>query len=222
MDNQPLTNSSFKEIIDSKELDSLIGYAENDFFDAKEVFYNLSDPKDKHEMCKDITAFANNTGGHLIIGCKTEKAQNELADYVKLADGLTDFPSTESMYSVLSEYVYPNSIGTHVGFEKITATNGKKFLLISISGNSEERPYFVRRDAQNREFVAYYVRTHDRGVRHHIEYLHELVHQGIYFEKYLKNITGTGDRILNNTEKLIGKTSRALSLGMRYDVKKHL
>jgi predicted HTH transcriptional regulator len=219
---EALTIPILKEIVDSKNMDQLIGYAENNFFDAKELFYNLYDPKDKHELCKDITAFANNNGGFLLIGCKTEKAQHELADYVKSADGMKDFPSTEVMYSTLLEYVYPNSIGTFVKFENITAVNGKKFFLISISGNSEERPYFVRRDAQNREFVAYYVRTHDRGVRYHIEHLHELVHQGIHFEKYLKNIAGTSDRILNNTEKLIGKNSRKTSTSTRYDFKKYL
>ena len=222
MDNEPLTIERFKEIVDSKNLDQLIGHAENNFFDAKESFYNLSDQKDKHELCKDITAFANNNGGYLIIGCKTEKAQNDLADYIKATDGLTNFPSMDGVYSILSEYIYPNSIGTFVGFEQIVTSDGKKFLLISISNNSEERPYFVRRDAHNREFVAYYIRTHDRGIRHHIEYLHELVHQGIYFEKYLKNIAGTSERILSNTEKLIGKTSKTISLGMRYDIKKHL
>lgn len=222
MEDKPLTVERFKEIVGSKDLNQLIGHAENDFFDAKEIFYNLSDPKDKHELCKDITAFANNNGGHLIVGCKTEKAHNELADYVNAADGLINFPSMDEVYSILSEYVYPNSIGTLVGFEQITTSDNKKFLLIAISDNSEERPYFVRRDAHNREFVAYYVRTHDRGIRHHVEYLHELVHQGIYFEKYLKNIAGTNERILNNTEKLIGKTSKTISLRMRYDIKKHL
>ena len=127
MDNEPLTIERFKEIVDSKNLDQLIGHAENNFFDAKESFYNLSEQKDKHELCKDITAFANNNGGYLIIGCKTEKAQNELADYIKATDGLTNFPSMDGVYSILSEYIYPNSIGTFVGFEQIVANDGKKF-----------------------------------------------------------------------------------------------
>lgn len=204
----------------SKDLARLIGYAENDFFDAKESFYNLANPKDKHELCKDISALANNEGGYLIIGCKTEKAETELADYIKEADGINNFPSMEGLYSILSEYVYPNSIGTYVDFEQIIVDTEKKFLLISVSGNSEERPYLVRRDAHDREFVAYYVRTHDRGVRHHIEHLHELVHQGIYFEKYLKNLTGTSERILSNTERLIGKPAKGMT--KNNDIKKWL
>lgn len=219
---EPLTVEKLKEILKSKELEQFIGYAENHFFDAKKDFYNLNDSKDKHEMCKDITAFANNDGGYLLIGCETEKSTTHPIDYIKNADGISDFPNMDSMYSILSEYVYPNSIGTFVGFEHIVTEHEKRFLLITISKNSEEKLYFVRKDPQNREFIAYYFRTYDRGIRFHIEYLHELAHQGIYFEKYLKNITGATEKTLNNTEKLLGKTHKNFSLGIHYDIKKDL
>ncbi len=219
---EPLTKERLEEILKSKKLERLIGYAENSFFDAKKDFYNLSVDDDKHELCKDITAFANNNGGYIIIGCDTDKPKTRFVEFVKSADGIADFPNMDRISSTLKEYVYPNNIGALINFENIITESDKKFLLIIIVKNSEEGPYFVRRYAHDREFIAYYVRTNDSGVRLHLEYLHELVRQGIYFEKYLKNISGTTEKILSNTEKLIGKSAKTISLGMRYDIKKDL
>jgi predicted HTH transcriptional regulator len=220
---EPLTIEKLKEILKSKKLEQLIGYAENNFFDAKGEFYNLNDPKDKHEICKDITAFANNIGGYLLIGCGTDKLEMSRVEYIKNVEGISDFPEMDKIHSLLSDYVYPNSIGTLIDFEQIVANNGNKFFLITIIKNSDGTLYFVKKDAPNsQDFFAFYIRTDDRGVRQSIGHIHELVQQGIYFEKYLKNVTGTTEKILDNTEKLLGKTHKTISLGMRYDIKKDL
>jgi len=218
-----LTVEKLNEIIKSKRFEQLIGYAENSFFDAKKDFYNLRDPKDRHELCKDITAFANNDGGYLLIGCETDKSQTYQLEYVKAADGISDFPDPSTVCSILSVFVYPNTIGTFVDFQQITTENNKRFFLITISKNLKEKPYFVKRDSRDNEFAAYYIRTYDRGVRYHIEYLHELVHHGIYFEKYLKNIIGVTEKTLDNTGALLkDKRRAAIPSGTHYNFKKDL
>ncbi|MBU3918647.1 ATP-binding protein [Patescibacteria group bacterium] len=219
---EPLTIEKLEQIIKEKKMKQLIEYAENDFFDAKGSFYNLHDPNEKHELCKDVTAFINNDGGYLIIGCETEKPITHALEFVKDAKGIVDFPNMDSVYSIFSEYIYPNNIGTFISNEQITTDDKKKFLVFKINKNEEGKPYFVKKTAVNREYIAYYIRTYDRAIRFHIEYLHELVHQGIYFERYLKNLTGASAKILDNTEKLIGKTKKSILLGMRYDIKKDL
>jgi len=210
-----------EDIISSNKLNRLVGYAENSFFDAKKVFYNLDRPKGKHEICKDITAFANNDGGYLIIGCETVRSESSKIDYVEKVEGISDFPDIDRIFSILLEYIYPKPMGTLIDIKQ-TESAGNKFLLIKVNGKSKEKPYFVKKDAREMEFAAYYFRTHDRGVRHNLEYLHELVHHGINFEEYLKNITGMTEKVMSNTEKLLGKTKKVIPLGLRYDIKKDL
>ncbi|MGC9610851.1 MAG: ATP-binding protein [Minisyncoccia bacterium] len=219
---EPLTEEKLKEILKSKQIEQLIGYAENHFFDAKRDFYNLLDPKDKHEICKDISAFANNNGGYLLIGCDTNKPEASRIEYIKNTEGISDFPDMDRVHSTLSDYIFPNSINTLVNFEQIISYNNKKFFLITIVKDSEEKPYFVKKDVQDREFFAFYIRTNDRGIRQDIGHIHELVQRGIYFEKHLKNITGVVEKTFNNTEKILGKTQGLVKLRMRYDIKKDL
>lgn len=222
---ETLTVEKLIEILKSKKLEDLIGYAENDFFDVKRDFYNLRNPEDKHEICKDITAFANNEGGCLLIGCDTEKSSASRIEYVKSLDGISDFPNIESISSILSDYIHPNLIVSILKFEQMLATvegQERKFFLITINKDLKNKPYLVKRDSKDREFFAYYIRTNDRGTKYQVEHLHELIHRGIYFEEYLKSILGTTERILDNTERLIGKTQKTISLGLRYDIKKDL
>lgn len=222
MKDEPLTSEKFNEIIASKDMEQFVGYVENGFFDVKEFFYNLSNPDERHRLCKDITAFANNNGGYLLIGFEPDKPKNAPIEYIKAAKGISEFPNFDCMNSILSDYVYPNSIGMLVENEKIIDTQGRNFLLIKIKGGSEDKPFFVKKDAKNYEFAAYYVRTQDRGTRQDIEYLHELTHQGIYFEKYLKNIAGANEKILNNTDKLLKKTNQPIATKSYFNIEDKL
>lgn len=217
-----LSQEEFKDILTSKEMDKLVGCTENGFFDAKTAYYNLRDPRDKHEICKDVTAFANNDGGYLLIGATTKKLLNEQTEYIESCDGIVEYPDLNAAMSILTEYIYPNSITKYVGFEKIETAHGKKFLVISISANASDKPFFVKKDPQNREYVSYYMRTHDRGTRFEIEYLHELVRNGANHEKHLSSILGASQKAVENTERLLKMTNKRLNPGTLYDINKDL
>ena len=72
------------------------------------------------------------------------------------------------------------------------------------------------------EFVSYYVRTNDRGVRHEISYIHELMRQGIYFESYLRNLTGVAEKILSNSEKLLQASTKPKKAISAFDIYQNL
>lgn len=65
---------ALKEIQKTHDLESFFGWKEGQFFEAKESRgYNLEEQKDRVELTKDVSAFANSQSGILIVGLVTEK-----------------------------------------------------------------------------------------------------------------------------------------------------
>src|ERR1700722_9659769 len=61
--------SDFKNIVDTEELDGLVGKIEGQFFDAKGQPYLFDVGADaKREFAKDVASFANAAGGCIFIG----------------------------------------------------------------------------------------------------------------------------------------------------------
>ena len=61
------------QITDSADFDLLISEVENDWFDCKSQPYQLQDNQAaKRELAKDVSSFANETGGYIFIGVKTK------------------------------------------------------------------------------------------------------------------------------------------------------
>lgn len=68
------TLKTLKEIQQTRDLEKFIGWKEDQFFEAKESRgYNLDEQKDRVELTKDVSAFANSQGGILVVGIVTEK-----------------------------------------------------------------------------------------------------------------------------------------------------
>jgi predicted HTH transcriptional regulator len=68
-----LTLDDIKNIVDTNQLDRLIGEVENQFFDAKGFPYQFDSGMDaKREFAKDVAAFANAGGGYIFIGAATK------------------------------------------------------------------------------------------------------------------------------------------------------
>jgi predicted HTH transcriptional regulator len=77
---------SLKEIIDGHAYGSLIGLQEDAWLEAKSgAPYSLDTPEGRYELAKDVAAFANGSGGMVIVGLRTTRQANtqtdEITDY---------------------------------------------------------------------------------------------------------------------------------------------
>jgi hypothetical protein len=77
------------KIVEARDFKALIGKIENAMFDCKAQPYLLTDEKNKRELAKDVSAFANAGGGYIFLGVKTKKSLTHFGDEVT---EITPFP----------------------------------------------------------------------------------------------------------------------------------
>jgi predicted HTH transcriptional regulator len=70
------------EILKARNFQELVGIAESLCLDCKSEPYRLVDEKGRHELAKDVSAFANSDGGVLLIGLKTRKESTNKMDVI--------------------------------------------------------------------------------------------------------------------------------------------
>ena len=87
--------------------DEIKGTPESDWLDFKQTLY-LAKKKQKLELAKDVSAFANARGGVIVIGIKTRRPETE---NIEVADELTpvreDLLDCHRIRDIVHRYVYP-------------------------------------------------------------------------------------------------------------------
>ncbi len=97
-----------REILVTGEFERLIGGIEHQDLECKLTPYRLQDASQDRELAKDISCFANASGGLLLLGVKTEKSSFHSGDEIRK---LHPFPEAgidfEFYKDVLDRWVYP-------------------------------------------------------------------------------------------------------------------
>jgi len=112
MDQDP--HNQIEAILASGEFHQLVGLKETLVFEAKGLIpYNLDEAAGRFELAKDVTAFANSSGGHILVGLKHEPLPEEYTDQVKSMQLVkqSEF-NVSQIVGVLKEYTYPPIHGT--------------------------------------------------------------------------------------------------------------
>ncbi len=104
-------------ILSSGEFAKLQGLVEGSVLEAKGLLYDLDSPEGRYELAKDVSSFANASGGHLLIGVVTRRDQVRDADVVDSFQLLSEDSFQISRYhGVIREHVYPEIHDLRVGF----------------------------------------------------------------------------------------------------------
>lgn len=104
-----------RALLDHRQLDAFVGRCEDQWFDAKEAMYDLDAPRDRWELAKDVSAFANSGGGFLIVGLKTEPLVGERRDQVVATQLIPDQQfDPQRTAGILREYLSPVPDGLRV------------------------------------------------------------------------------------------------------------
>lgn len=136
---------SLKSIVDSCAYDSLIGLQEDAWLEAKGGKpYDLDTPEGRYELAKDVAAFANGTGGLIIIGLQTTRpaeAQTEvIAGYDLCAQEGFD---AERYASLIEEYIHPKIEGLNVRWIPANRERTQGLGIIEVPPQNPDRQYFL-------------------------------------------------------------------------------
>jgi len=106
------------EILSSRIFDRLKGLREDLYFEAKgKVPYDLNSAAGRYELAKDVSAFANSEGGHIVVGLQHRRLPNENTEEGDDLDLLprTDFPTAQIGASSRSTSTQRSRIWSSIG-----------------------------------------------------------------------------------------------------------
>lgn len=136
---------SIKRIIDSHAYGSLIGRHEDAWLEAKGGSpYNLETPEGRYELAKDVAAFANATGGIIIVGLQTTRQENtqtdEITDYDLCLQGAFN---SDRYTSLITEYIHPSIEGISVYWAPVNTEGTHGLGIIEVPPQNPDRQYFL-------------------------------------------------------------------------------
>lgn len=133
------------QIIKGRDFSKLIGLKENLWFEAKgKEPYQLDSTSGRYELAKDVSAFANEKGGHIVIGLTHKRLENELAEEISGLELISEAEFDISKYSgLIKHYVYPEIDNIAIIWQESINEKGKGIGHIFIPIQKETKKYFL-------------------------------------------------------------------------------
>ncbi|HEY9165077.1 MAG TPA: hypothetical protein VIS48_02835 [Candidatus Kryptonia bacterium] len=131
------------------EFDSLIGMIEDEHFDAKSGKYDFSREAGKQELAKDVSSFANRSGGIIVIGAKTK--DDNPAFFGRRVESISLLPTSTinptDYHNVMKEWIYPipERIEADWALSKSDPTRGLFYIFIPAQPE-DPRPFLITKD----------------------------------------------------------------------------
>ncbi|MBI5475076.1 MAG: hypothetical protein HY961_22255 [Ignavibacteriae bacterium] len=132
----------------SGEFDFLIGLVEDEHFDAKSGKYDLIGESGKLELAKDVSSFANRSGGIIVIGAKTT---DDPAFYGRRIDSVSLFPfnliNPTDYHNIIKDWIYPRPENVDVDWIPSKDESDKGLVYIFVPDQPENlRPFLLKKD----------------------------------------------------------------------------
>ncbi|MDQ3713707.1 MAG: ATP-binding protein [Acidobacteriota bacterium] len=186
------TKEDLEGIINSNNFDKLKGKYESARFECKSQPYLLGDNKNKREIAKDVSSFANTDGGYILIGVKTIKDVTHIGDRI---DEIKPFDSNlinkEQVSKVCEDWIYPKPEG--LDFFWITSSNdaNKGIAVIKIPSQSDRfKPFLIKNvldeEKQVEIMFGYAVRVRDNSQPYSLRDLQTLLRSGLNYEQTIQ------------------------------------
>lgn len=192
------SKQQLEEIINSGEFNRLKGKYENDWFDCKKEPYRLLIEKDKQELAKDISSFANVEGGYILLGAKTRGDEahsgEQITEISPFGKNLVDI---EQNIKIIESGIYPNIEGLNIDWYPDREDDTKGLVLIKIpSQNSSLKPFLTKKVWNGGKIAetifGLFQRRGDKSLHYELGDLHRLIQLG---QQYEKNMQGRFDAL---------------------------
>jgi hypothetical protein len=178
-----------KKILESGDFDQFVGVVEGNFFDGKKEPYRLSDGREKLELAKDVSSFANAEGGAIVIGAVTKKDDVIAAEIVT---GIHPFPRALVVVSdylnVLNTWIFPNIPTLRIKWYESKKHKHKGVVGIIVENESHLwRPFLMTKHVEpdgklSTTLIGYAKRETDKSAPKTVHHLHVLIQAGLRFE----------------------------------------
>lgn len=145
-----------RQLVAQREFSAFLGVEENYHFEAKGAqAYDLSTEADRYELAKDVTSFANASGGIVVIGLKTARSQDSESDKVESLELFAKHDLTPAqLLGIIKEYVYPKIAGISVSWIEDKSQAGAGAVVIDVPNQTDDtRPYLIARVVHDSELL---------------------------------------------------------------------
>lgn len=189
-----LALEDIRSLVETGEFQELIGEFEGQYLDAKAQPYLFASGNDaKREFAKDVAAFANASGGCIIVGAETILSNLQAGEQIA---ALKPFPETlfnpDQYDKILKEWLYPVPSGLTIKWylDKGTHPNGIGVIFIPTQA-PDTKPFLLTRsigDKKTTEILLGYAERHlDRTDIKSVMELHHAMRTGMNVEATLLN-----------------------------------
>ena len=188
-----LSLDDIKRIVDTADFDKFIGEIENQFFDVKGAPYLFDASKDEYrELAKDVSAFANSSGGYILIGLETEKPLVRAGDEVVNVRPLAHSSFDENRYhKILLEWLYPKPKDIEIRWVQFGEDPEEGIGVVFIPPQNERaKPFLITRSlGENNKHSAmllgFVERRLDQTEIRRVEEIHQAIRTGFNLEREL-------------------------------------
>jgi len=137
--------ADIRQILENNAYNDLIGRVEDEWLEAKGLNpYDLDSPAGRYELAKDVSAFANNSGGFIIIGLTTEVNQ---AQQTETITAITSFPQEgfrpHRYISIIEEYIHPNIENCRAIWVPTSQAQNQGIAIIEVPPQNQDCQYFL-------------------------------------------------------------------------------
>ena len=190
----PFALADIRSLVETGEFQQLIGEFEGQHLDAKAQPYLFGSGNDaKREFAKDVAAFANASGGCIIVGAETILSSLQAGEQIA---ALKPFPETlfnaDQYGKIIDEWLYPAPSGLIIKWypHKGTDPNGIGVIFIPTQA-PETKPFLVTRSIGDKKtteiLLGYAERRLDRTDIKSVVELHHAMRTGMNLEATLFN-----------------------------------
>lgn len=136
---------SVRQILNDHAYSTLIGLNEDTWLEAKGSNpYNLDTPGGRYELAKDVGAFANNSGGFIIVGLATIPAEAVNTKTITGFDLCTAQSFEIQRYQGLIQvHIYPRVEGLTVTWVPVNQEGTQGLGIIEVPPQDTNRQYFL-------------------------------------------------------------------------------
>lgn len=182
-----------EEILNSGNFDLLIRKYENEWFDCKKEPYQLDNEKNKHELAKDISSFANIDGGYILIGAKTQGDESHSGEQIKeISTFEQNLVNIEQNQKIIESGIYPNVEGLSIIWYPSQEDKTKGLVLIKIPPQQESsKPFLTKKVLNGNKMLetnfGLFQRRGDNTSYFDFKDLHRLIQLGQQYEKNVQS-----------------------------------
>ncbi|MFA5355584.1 MAG: ATP-binding protein [Candidatus Paceibacterota bacterium] len=201
-----LSRDNIINIISRNDFDSLIGEIENDCFDCKGQPYQLQNDSEKRELAKDVSSFANNEGGYILIGIKTKPSINNFGDEIEEIRAFEKALINPSQYyDTIKSWIYPEIEGTDISWVSIKKDSGKGILIIKIPEQNESlKPFVIKKSIDGKKvsetLLGYVQRKKDNSKPFSVVDLQNALRNGFNFNSFIRERFDALEALLKRNE----------------------